>query len=132
MNQKTFFTTKKDIVRKIHIIDAKDKILGRLATEISILLQGKNKVYYSHSVDCGDTVKVINADKIKLSGNKEQQKFYFTHSGYLGNEKFIPYLKMKEKHPEKILFLAVKGMLPKNKLRAKMLKRLKIISGGKA
>ncbi len=112
--------------KKWYLIDATGQPLGRLASQIARLLIGKHKPIYSPDKDCGDFVVVKNAAKIVLTGKKLEQKIYFRHSGYLGGDKYIPYEKL---FPEKVDFIireAVKGMLPKNKLRAKMIKRLKI------
>jgi len=109
-----------------HTIDASGKILGRLATDIAILLQGKNRPDYCPYLDTGDNVIIINTSKIKVSGRKSEQKKYYRHSGYIGSLKEITYEKLFAKDPNKILRKAVYGMLPKNKLRAKMLKRLKL------
>ncbi len=114
------------IDRKWYLIDVAGKPLGRVASIISQLLMGKNKPYYSHDRDCGDFVIAINAGKILLTGKKLEQKMYFKHSGFLGNAKFIPYKKLLPQKADFVLKEAVKGMLPKNKLRAKMIKRLKI------
>jgi large subunit ribosomal protein L13 len=112
--------------RKTHIIDAKNKILGRLATEIAILLRGKHKPNFAPQKDIGDFVIVKNVDKIKVTGKKAEQKIYYRHSGYLGGLKKIPFKKLFAERPAEVLRKAVWGMLPKNKLRAKQIKRLKI------
>lgn len=114
------------IERKIHKIDATDKILGRLATDIAVLLRGKNKVNFTPNIDNGDFVKVSNVDKIKVTGKKMDNKIYFRHSGYIGGLKSESLKKMFEKDPAKILKIAVYGMLPKNKTRDVIIKRLKI------
>ena len=124
-------TTKaKEIKREWHLIDAKDKVLGRLATKIAQLLMGKNKPYFTHHLDCGDYVVVINAKEVKVTGKKEKQKIYYHHSGYPGGLKETPLWMLREKHPERIIINAVSGMLPKNKLRAGRLTRLKVQPGG--
>lgn len=112
--------------RKTHLIDATNKILGRLASEIAILLRGKHKPGFLPYKDRGDFVVVKNVDKIKISGKKIEQKKYYRHSGYLGGLKEIPLKTLFKKDPTKVLKKAVWGMLPKNKLRAKQIKRLKI------
>lgn len=112
--------------RKIHTIDASGEVLGRLATKIAILLRGKNKSNFVPYKDMGDIVIVKNIDKIKLTGRKIEKKKYYRHSGYLGGLKEIPLKKVFQKDPAKILKKAVYGMLPKNKLRAIQIKRLKI------
>lgn len=115
------------IERKKRTIDAKDQILGRLATKIALILRGKDKVSFNYNVDGGDFVEIINIGQMKVTGKKMEQKIYYRHSGYIGNMKQITMAKSFEKDPSKILKLAVSRMLPKNKLRAPMLKRLTII-----
>jgi len=112
--------------RKTHSIDATDKVLGRLASEIAILLQGKHKPNFYPHKDTGDFVVVKNIAQIKLTGKKIEQKKYFRHSGYPGGAKEIPLKKLLAQKPEEILKKAVFGMLPKNRLRKRRLKRLKI------
>jgi len=126
---KTHSPKAKEIKREWHLIDAQDKILGRLATQIAQLLMGKNKPYFARHLDCGDYVVVINAKEVKVSGKKEKQKIYYHHSGYPGGLKETPLWMLREKHPERIIIHAVSGMLPKNKLRARMLERLKVQVG---
>ena len=128
-NNKTAIPKKDDQDKKWLQIDAECMILGRLATRIASILRGKDKPTYTPFFDNGDFVIVINADKIKLSGNKEEQKVYYRHSGWMGGIKETSYKKMMTDHPERILKAAVKGMLPKNKLNRKILKKLKIYSG---
>tara|TARA_B100000282_G_C31727245_1_gene489084 strand:+ start:847 stop:1275 length:429 start_codon:yes stop_codon:yes gene_type:complete len=111
------------------IVDAKDQILGRLAVTIADSLRGRDKPIYTPHVDTGDYVVVINAEKVKLSGSKEEQKKYMFYSGYMGNEKYRSVADFREKRPEFIITNAVKGMLPKNKLADKMLKKLKVYRG---
>jgi large subunit ribosomal protein L13 len=111
--------------RKSHLIDATNKTLGRLASEIAVLLRGKNQTDFAPHKDMGDLVIVKNVDKLKFSGRKLEQKKYYHHSGYLGGLKEITLKKLFEKNPAEVLKKAVYGMLPKNKLRAKMIKRLK-------
>ncbi len=124
------YTPKKDgIEHKWYLVDATDQILGRVASKIAIILMGKNKPAYTPHLDMGDYVVVINADKIKVTGNKENDKIYYRYSGYQGGLKSIPYNKMMEKKPTDIISYAVKGMLPKNKLRKNMMKRLKVYAG---
>jgi large subunit ribosomal protein L13 len=126
MNKKTFLPKQLAIERKWHLIDADGEILGRLAVKIAELLRGKNKVFYTSHIDCGDFVVIINASKIILTGKKLAQKTYFTYSGYPGGAKLTPYSILMSKNPEKALFVAVKGMLPKNKLADKQITRLKV------
>lgn len=111
--------------REISTIDATDRVLGRLATEIAVLLRGKNKTDFAPHKDEGNIVIVKNADKIKITGKKMEQKEYFRHSLYLGGETKVPLKKVFELKPGEVLKRAVLGMLPKNKLRAQMIKRLK-------
>ncbi len=111
--------------RKTHTIDASSKVLGRLAVEIAVLLRGKQKADFAPYKDIGDIVIVKNVDKMKFTGRKLKQKKYYHHSGYLGGLKEITLEKLFEKNPKEVLDKAVFGMLPKNKLRAKMIKRLK-------
>ena len=120
---------KDEITRDWYLVDAKDKTLGRLASEIAQVIRGKKKVFFTPNLEMGDFVVVINADKISLSGNKADQKKYFTHSGYPGGDKEISYSKLKGDKPERIIYNAVKGMLPHNKLGRKLLKHLIVYSG---
>lgn len=126
---KTFIAKKEDVQREWHVIDATDKVLGRMASRIAMILQGKTKPIYTPHVDTGDFVVVTNAEKIKLTGNKMNEKVYYTHSGYPGGFKEIPIKKWMEKHPDRIVTLAVKRMLPKTKLGNAMLKKLKVYAG---
>jgi large subunit ribosomal protein L13 len=116
----------KEIKRETHIIDAANKSLGRLATEVAVLLQGKHKPDYAPYKDIGDFVVVKNFDKVKFTGKKFENKIYYHHSGYLGGLKEIPLWRLFKKDPAKVLRKAVLGMLPKNKLRSRMIKRLKV------
>lgn len=125
---KTYSPKASQITRKWHLIDLNHQVLGRAATEIASLLQGKHKTYYSPHLDCGDYVVVTNAQKIKLTGNKLTQKKYFRHSGYPGGAKEIPVEKLIHQNPRQIIELAVKGMLPKNKLRQPRILRLKVFA----
>lgn len=126
---KTMMAKESQIERKWYIVDAEDKILGRLSTEVARILKGKHKPIYTPHVDTGDYVIIINAEKIKVTGKKESQKLYRHHSGYVGGLKEISYKTMMEKHPERIIKHAVKGMLPKNVLGRQMMKKLKIYVG---
>ncbi len=118
-----------DFDRQWYLIDAEDLILGRLATQIADILRGKKKTNFTPHVDCGDYVIVVNADKVKLTGKKLDQKMYTTHSGYLGGLKQTPYKDVMKNHPERAIEHAVKGMLPKNKLQKKFMNKLKVYSG---
>ncbi len=127
---KTYSVKAGEIERRWFVVDAEGKILGRLATEVARVLRGKHKPIYTPHLDTGDFVVVINADKVALSGRKADQKSYFRHTGYMGGEKFIPFRTMLEKHPERVIELAVKGMLPKNALGKEMRKKLRVYAGG--
>lgn len=113
------------------VLDARDKIFGRLITEIAVKLRGKDKPYFTPHVDCGDFVVVINANKVRFSGLKLQDKEYFTHSGYFGSTKSKTLEEMLQKSPEKLFRLAVRGMLPKTKLGRAMIKKLKVYKDDK-
>jgi len=126
---KTYITKPSDIKREWHVIDASDKALGRLATEVARLLMGKHKPIISHNLDTGDFVVVINADKIRVTGNKAKQKLYYRHSGYPGGLKSISLEKMMQTNPARVIEYAVKGMLPHNRLGATMRKKLKVYAG---
>jgi large subunit ribosomal protein L13 len=119
----------KQIERAVHVLDAKDVILGRLATQAATLLRGKHKVSFELHQDQGDYVTIINAAQIKVTGNKLEDKKYYSHSGYIGNLKTISLDKLLAKSPTKVLEHAVKGMLPKNRLQAKWMRRLKVYAG---
>ena len=125
----TLTPKKNEIVRQWWLVDAEGMRLGRLATEIARILRGKHKPIYTPHLDTGDHVVVLNASKVVLSGNKADQKTYFRHTGYMGNEKHIPFKKMLEAHPERVIELAVKGMLPKNTLGRQMKEKLKVYPG---
>ena len=111
------------------VVDATDKVLGRLSVELAKRLRGKHKPEYTPHADTGDYIVVINADKIAVTGNKAKDKIYYHHTGYVGNLKSASFEKMKETHPERIIELAVKGMLPKNPLGRAMFKKLKVYTG---
>lgn len=112
-----------------HVVDASDQVLGRLASKLAMILQGKHKPTYTPHVDTGDFVVVLNAGKIKVTGNKAEQREYQTYSGYISGQHIYSYRTMNEQHPEKVIELAVRRMLPKTKMGAKMLKKLKIYNG---
>lgn len=126
---KTFIAKKETVQRDWYLIDAKDKILGRMASRIAMILQGKTKPIYTPHVDTGDFVIVTNAKKIKLTGNKMNDKAYYTHSGYPGGFKEIPIKTVLERHPDRVVKMAVKRMMPKTKLGSVMFKKLKVFSG---
>ena len=119
-----------EIKKDWYVADADGKVLGRFASEIAQILRGKHKPDYSPNMDMGDFVVVINADKVKVSGNKEKDKTYFRHSGYPGGTTFTEFSQMRRTYPERIIEKAVKGMLPKNKLGRAIMKHLKVYAGG--
>lgn len=123
---KTYFATNSNVEQKWYVIDASGKVLGRLATQIAKYLRGKHKPEYTPHADAGDYIIVINADKIKVTGKKEQEKIYYSHSGYPGGLKEITFDKLRAKNPIQIIERAVKGMLPKNPLGREMLRKLKV------
>ncbi|HDL60259.1 MAG TPA: 50S ribosomal protein L13 [candidate division WOR-3 bacterium] len=126
---KTFLPSEKDIKRNWWLVDAEGLELGRLASRIALLLQGKRKRIYTPHIDTGDFVVVVNAEKVKLTGRKLDTKIYYHHSGYPGGLKARTARQILESHPERLIQLAVKRMLPKNKLGRKMFKRLKVYRG---
>lgn len=126
---KTFSAKPAEVKRDWFIVDATDKTLGRLATEIAHRLRGKHKPEYTQHVDTGDYIVVINADKIHVTGNKAKGKVYQHHTGYIGNLKTITFEDMQKKAPGRVLEKAVKGMLPRNPLGRAMLKKLKVYAG---
>ena len=127
--QKTYVAKKEDIKRQWHLIDAKDKVLGRLAAKVAVLLRGKHKAIYTPHLDTGDAVIIINASKIRVTGKKLEQKIYRRYSGYPGGLKEIKYRKFLAEKPEKAVEKAVKGMLPKNSLGRAMARKLKVYRG---
>ena len=126
---KTFSLKNTEVTRDWVVFDASDKVLGRFATKIADKLRGKDKPTFTPHVDGGDFVVVINAEKLKVTGNKSEQKKYFKHSLYPGGLKEKSYIEVLENNPERIVENAVKGMLPKNKLGKSMIKKLKVYSG---
>jgi len=126
---KSYIAKKGEVDRKWVLIDADGQILGRLATKIASILMGKTKPVYTPHVDTGDFVVVVNAEKIRLTGKKAQTKQYQRYTGYPGGQKIVSYAEMLDKKPERVIELAVRRMLPKNKLGAKMFKKLKVFSG---
>ncbi len=115
--------------RQWHVVDAEGKVLGRLATQIADTLRGKNKPIYTPHLDAGDFVVVINAEKVVLTGKKESQKTYMSYSGWRGGERYRPVADVRARHPERLVMHAVKGMLPKNRLASRLLKKLKVYKG---
>ena len=126
---KTFMAKEQEVDKKWYLVDAEDRVLGRLACQIAVRLRGKHKAIFTPHADTGDFVVVVNAEKVKLTGNKWDQKIYYRHSGYLGGLKQISARKLLEKKPEEILRFAVQRMLPKNSLGRRQLKKLKIYAG---
>ena len=126
---KTYVTKPHEVERQWFVVDAEGKTLGRLSTRIATILRGKHKPIYNPAVDCGDYVVVVNAEKVKVTGRRLEQKKYYHHSGYLGGLKEITLDKQLKKFPERVLESAVRGMLPKNPLGRQMFKKLKIYAG---
>jgi large subunit ribosomal protein L13 len=128
---KTYIAKEKEVLdsRKWYIVDAEDQVLGRMASQIASILKGKHKPIYSPHQDVGDFVVVVNADKIKVTGNKMADKVYYRHSTYPGGQKATTLQQMMQKHPTRVIELAVKRMLPKNSLGRKMILKLKVYAG---
>jgi len=126
---KTYFANSETIENKWYVVDASGKVLGRLATQIAKYLRGKHKPEYTPHADAGDYIVVINADQIKVTGTKEKDKVYHTHSGYPGGLKETTFEKLRDKDSTRIIEIAVKGMLPKNPLGRAMLRKLKVYAG---
>ena len=125
----TFAAKAETVRRDWYVVDATDKTLGRLASELATRLRGKHKPEYTPNVDTGDYIVVVNAGKIRVTGNKLKDKMYYRYTGYIGNLKSIPLGKMLDKAPERAIQLAVKGMLPKNSLGRKMIRKLRVYGG---
>jgi large subunit ribosomal protein L13 len=128
---KTYIPPQSDIQRRWYVVDADGLVLGRMATEIASVLRGKKKAIFTPHLDTGDFVIVVNAAKVRLTGKKTSQKAYFRHTGYPGGVKWTLYSEMIKKHPERVIWFAVKGMLPKNKLGRAQLKKLKVYRADK-
>lgn len=128
---KTFSAKPAEVKRDWYLVDAAGKTLGRLSTELARRLRGKHKAEYTPHVDTGDYIIVINAEKVHVTGNKEQDKIYYHHTGYIGNMKSASLGKLRQTYPERIIETAVKGMLPKNPLGRAMFKKLKVYAGDK-
>ncbi|MDZ7697969.1 MAG: 50S ribosomal protein L13 [Deltaproteobacteria bacterium] len=126
---KTFVAKEQDVNNKWYLVDAENKVLGRLATEIAMRLRGKHKAIFTPHADTGDFVVVVNADKVALTGKKWRNKTYYHYTGYVGGLKQITAEKLREKKPTEMLIHAVKGMLPKNSLGRRQLKKLKVYAG---
>ena len=129
VKMKTFSAKTEEVERDWYVVDAEGKALGRLATEIALRLRGKHKPEFTPHVDTGDYIVVINAEKIGVTGNKEKDKMYYHHTGYIGNLKSVSLGKLRETYPERIIQSAVKGMLPKNTLGRNMFKKMKVFVG---
>ncbi len=127
--EKTYVTKEKDVQREWHVVDATGQTLGRLATQVAYILRGKHKPIYSSSVDTGDYVIVVNAEKIHVTGRKLDQKIYYRHSGYPGGLKTVTLRNLLQRHPTRVIEHAVRGMLPKNRLGRRMFKKLKVYAG---
>jgi large subunit ribosomal protein L13 len=125
----TRFIKPEDAGRKWYVVDAKDQVLGRLATKVARVIRGKHKAVFTPNFDTGDFVIVINAEKVRMTGKRESQKTYFRHTQYPGGGKIQSFQQMMEKYPERVIENAVKGMLPKNRLGRKLVKKLKIYAG---
>ncbi len=117
------------ITKQWFVVDATDMVLGRLASRVATVLKGKHRPEYTPHSDCGDHVIVINASKVRVTGNKEEDKHYYRHSGYPGGLKDVTLAEQRERHPDRIITLAVKGMMPKNPLGRSMMKKLRVYAG---
>jgi large subunit ribosomal protein L13 len=126
---KTFQPKKSDFTREWVIVDAKDMSLGRLASQVAARLRGKHRPFFAPHLDCGDFVVIVNADKIRLTGNKYEDKVHYWHTGYPGGIKSVTYGQLLDNRPDKMVWLAVKRMLPRNKLRKRFLRKLKVYGG---
>ena len=126
---KSYNVRAKDIQRKWYVVDATDKVLGRLASEVAAILRGKNKPIFTPNLDTGDYVIVINADKIRVTGDKNKKKIYKRHTGYPGGSRTTTFEELLERKPERAIELAVKGMLPKNRLGRDMYRKLRVYAG---
>jgi len=126
---KSFIAKPNEVERKWYVIDAEGKTLGRLSTEVATLLRGKHKPTYTPHVDTGDHVIIVNCEKVVLTGKKLDQKMHRHHSGYMGGMKEVPYRKFMAERPEEAVYLAVKGMLPHNRLGRQMIKKLRTYAG---
>lgn len=127
--KRTYVTRPEDVQRDWYVVDASGQVLGRLASKVATIVRGKHKPTFSPSVDVGDYVIVVNADRVRVTGRKLDQKRYYRHSGYPGGLKDVTLRQMMEEQPTKVVELAVRGMLPKNRLGRKMLKKLKVYAG---
>jgi large subunit ribosomal protein L13 len=126
---KTPSAKKTDVTRAWHVVDAEGAVLGRLASQVASILRGKNKPNFTPHMDSGDFVVVVNAEKVKVTGKKEEQKTYIRYTGYVGGLKEVPLKKQRANHPDRVIQAAVKGMLPKGPLGRRLVKKLKIYKG---
>ncbi len=129
LKYRTLSANKETVTKQWFVVDAEDEVLGRLAARVAFVLRGKHKTDFTPHVDCGDNVIIINADKIRLTGKKLTDKVYIRHSGYPGGQKKTTPMEMLEKHPERVIEKAVKGMLPKNRLGADLFRNLYVYVG---
>ena len=129
LSYKTVSANKATVKKEWVIIDAADQVLGRMSSVAAILLRGKHKPDFTPHVDCGDHVIVINADKVRLTGNKADQKYYIHHTGYPGGQRKVPYSRVKSRMPGSVIERAIKGMLPKNRLGSEMFRNLHVYAG---
>lgn len=126
---KTYMAKPAEVERKWYVVDATDMVLGRLASQVAMVLRGKNKPTFTPNVDTGDYVIIINADKVRLTGKKLEKKYYRYHTGYIGGLKEVQYKKLMAEKPEFVVYKAVKGMLPKNVIGRTMIKKLHVYAG---
>lgn len=126
---KTYMAKPAEVERKWYVVDATDMVLGRLASQVAMILRGKNKPTFTPNVDTGDYVIIINADKVRLTGKKLEKKYYRYHTGYIGGLKEVQYKKLMAEKPEFVVYKAVKGMLPKNAIGRTMIKKLHVYAG---
>lgn len=126
---KTYMAKPAEVERKWYVVDATDMVLGRLASQVAMVLRGKNKPMFTPNVDTGDYVIIINADKVRLTGKKLEKKYYRYHTGYIGGLKEVQYKKLMAEKPEFVVYKAVKGMLPKNAIGRTMIKKLHVYAG---
>ena len=126
---KTYMAKPAEVERKWYVVDATDMVLGRLSSQVAMVLRGKNKPTFTPNVDTGDYVIIINADKVRLTGKKLEKKYYRYHTGYIGGLKEVQYKKLMAEKPEFVVYKAVKGMLPKNAIGRTMIKKLHVYAG---
>jgi len=127
--RRTVFINDAGVKREWYRVDAGGQVLGRLATKVAVYLRGKHKPLFTPQTDCGDFVVVVNAEKVRVTGKKQKGKLYFTHSGYPAGDKLLSFEKMMQIKPEKVVRMAIAGMLPHNRLGARMIKKLKVFKG---